>query len=207
MSSALWRAVHSFSDRSKYFSVTISNIGPTFCDMPPWTRTSEFRRASRSCVDASSSPKILCDGTSLPLLMPHSGSPSSASTPVMSFNPGQTPPLSCQPPPLPPSHSPRMARAATSLRSSSRRGPVSDEVCPVALIQTAMMHPNKLVETARRDPLGISFTFVTNSIPFPPFPVPPINDANTCSKEISGRHSRLGGTMPLATMPALSRPT
>ena len=33
------RAVHSGCSRSRYFSVTISRIGPTFCAMPPCTRT------------------------------------------------------------------------------------------------------------------------------------------------------------------------
>ena len=33
------RAAHSASERSRYFSVTISRIGPTFWAMPPWTRT------------------------------------------------------------------------------------------------------------------------------------------------------------------------
>jgi len=33
------RPFHSDSDRSRYFSVTISKIGPTFCAMPPCTST------------------------------------------------------------------------------------------------------------------------------------------------------------------------
>ena len=41
------------------------------------------------------------------------------------FTPGQIPPESCQPPPEPPSHSPRIARAATSRRSSSSSPPAS----------------------------------------------------------------------------------
>ena len=35
-------------------------------------------------------------------------------SPSIIFTPGQTPPESCQPPPEPASHSPRIARAATS---------------------------------------------------------------------------------------------
>ena len=65
-------------------------------------------------------------GSSRPRLTPNSGSPAPASAPSISFMPGQTPPESCQPPPEPPSHSPRIARAATSRRSSSLSGPVSD---------------------------------------------------------------------------------
>ena len=62
--------------------------------------------------------KILWSGSRHPRLMPNSGSPSAARTPWISLMPGHTPPESCQPPPLPPSHSPRMARAATSRRSA-----------------------------------------------------------------------------------------
>ena len=43
--------------------------------------------------------------------------PRRRATPSISLMPGQTPPESCQPPPEPPSHSPRMARAATRRRS------------------------------------------------------------------------------------------
>jgi len=50
----------------------------------------------------------------------------------MSFMPGQTPPESCHPPPEPPSHSPRMARAATRRRSDSSSSPVRLLACPVA---------------------------------------------------------------------------
>src|SRR5258707_74218 len=46
----------------------------------------------------------------------------------MSFIPGHTPPESCQPPPEPPSPSPRMARAATNRRSLSSRGPEHGEI-------------------------------------------------------------------------------
>ena len=42
---ASWRPVHSASERRRYFSVTISRIGPTSWAMPPWTRT----RLSCSC--------------------------------------------------------------------------------------------------------------------------------------------------------------
>ena len=49
--------------------------------------------------------------------------PPAPATPSISLIPGQTPPESCQPPPEPPSHSPRIARASTSRRSSSRKRP------------------------------------------------------------------------------------
>ena len=71
--------------------------------------------------DTSSVSKMRWLGSRRPRLMPNSGSPSPATTPWISFMPGQTPPESCQPPPEPPSHSPRIARAATSRRSSSRQ--------------------------------------------------------------------------------------
>ena len=41
-------AVHSASQRRRYFSVTISRIGPTFCAMPPWTSTRLSCSFSRS---------------------------------------------------------------------------------------------------------------------------------------------------------------
>ena len=67
--------------------------------------------------------RMWCVGSRRPRLMPYSGSPSPASAPSISLMPGQMPPESCQPPPEPPSHSPRIARAATSRRSSSSSGP------------------------------------------------------------------------------------
>ena len=79
--------------------------------------------------------------------------------------PGQTPPESCQPPPEPPIHSPRIARAATMRRSSSASGPVRLRVWPVARIQTAMSEASRLVETASREPLGMPLTWLTSSMP------------------------------------------
>ena len=61
-------------------------------------------------------------GSRRPRLTPNSGSPSVAGRRSISLMPGQTPPESCQPPPDPPSHSPRMARAATRRRSCSGEG-------------------------------------------------------------------------------------
>ncbi len=120
------RARHSASDRSRYFSVTISRIGPTFWAMPPWTSTRLSWSAWRVASEASSRPRIWWLGSRRPRLTPYSGSPSAASTPWMSFIPGQTPPESCQPPPEPANHSPRIARAATSRRSCSASCSVSD---------------------------------------------------------------------------------
>ncbi len=68
--------------------------------------------------------------------------------------PGHTPPESCQPPPEPASHSPRMARAAATRRSSSASWPVRAWVCPVARIQTAINDASRLVDTASREPFG-----------------------------------------------------
>ena len=79
--------------------------------------------------------------------------------------PGQTPPESCQPPPEPPSHSPRMARAATTRRSSSVELPVRERVWPVARMQTAISEASRLVETASREPLGMPLTWLTSSMP------------------------------------------
>ncbi len=51
---ACWRPCHSASERSRYFSVTISRIGPTSCAMPPCTSTrlscSRSRVARRNFV-------------------------------------------------------------------------------------------------------------------------------------------------------------
>ncbi len=79
--------------------------------------------ALRVSADTSSEPKMRWRGSRRPRLMPYSGSPSAAATPWISLMPGQTPPESCQPPPEPASHSPRMARAATSRRSLFRQRP------------------------------------------------------------------------------------
>ena len=104
--------------------------------MPPWTRT------RLSCSSAPGLGRGVLraedrggDGMSRPRLTPNSGSPSPARTPVMSFIPGQTPPESCQPPPEPPSHSPRSARARTRRRSSSSSAPSRDRAWPVARMQ------------------------------------------------------------------------
>jgi len=48
------RAIHSAGERSRYFSVTISRIGPTFWAMPPWTTTRESIRARRAVSGISS---------------------------------------------------------------------------------------------------------------------------------------------------------
>jgi hypothetical protein len=42
MAIACWRPCHSASERNRYFSVTISRIGPTSCAMPPCTSTRLF---------------------------------------------------------------------------------------------------------------------------------------------------------------------
>ena len=97
--------------------------------------------------------------------MPYSGSPPRAFTPLISFIPGQTPPESCHPPPEPPIHSPKIARAATSLLSFSSSCPVRDLVCPDALMHTDIKEANKLVETANLEPFGIPLTCETISIP------------------------------------------
>ncbi len=86
------------------------------------------------------------------------GITSSAAEPSIIFIPGQTPPESCQPPPLPPSHSPRIARAATSRRSGSVSDPVSDATCPVARMHTEISDARRFVDTASREPFGMSFT-------------------------------------------------
>ena len=139
--------------------------------------------------------------------MPHSGSDSAAATPVMSLMPGQTPPESCQPPPLPPNHSPSNARASTIRRSDSDNGPVTSPVSappvvwPVARMQTLMSEPSRFVLTARRDPFGMSFTHDTISRPRPG----PTTRASRSASDWP-EPSIPGGTMPEAITAALSRP-
>mmetsp|Transcript_19800 Transcript_19800/g.30898 ORF Transcript_19800/g.30898 Transcript_19800/m.30898 type:complete len:243 (-) Transcript_19800:816-1544(-) len=158
-------ACHSASSRSRYFSVTISRTGPTFILWPPCTNTKLFSNAFNNEGGASSSLSNLCLGNSRPRLTPYSGSPIFDLTPWMSFSPGQTPPESCHPPPLPPNHSPNIALAATNLLSSSRRGPSIHADCLVALIATEMIDPSKFVDTANLDPFGIFLTKVVSSKP------------------------------------------
>jgi len=161
------RAFHSASERSRYFSVTISRIGPTFCAIPPWTSTRLSCRACRVPGVTSSGPRIRWRGRSRPRLIPYSGSPSAAGTPSISLMPGHTPPESCHPPPEPPSHSPRIARAAAVRRSGSLNAPHREPAWPVARMQTLTSAASKVVETARRDPLGMSLTRLTISKPRP----------------------------------------
>ena len=119
MAIASCRAFHSASDRSRYFSVTISRTGPTFWAIPPWTSTklsqiccARLRRHLVLAVDVMIGQQPAAADAELGIAGP-------ATQPSMIFMPGQMPPESCQPPPDPPNHSPRMARAATSFRSGS----------------------------------------------------------------------------------------
>ncbi len=79
--------------------------------------------------------------------------------------PGKMPPESCQPPPEPPSHSPRIARATTTCASSGSSGPVRFRAWPVARIRRLISEASRFVETASRDPLGMSLTLLTTSSP------------------------------------------
>ena len=188
------RACHSGSLRSRYFSVTISRIGPTFWAMPPCTSTSDSWRSLPS-VTAS------WLGSSRPRLVPCSGSPSAAATPRISFAAGHTPPESCQPPPLPPSHSPRIARAATSRRSGSVSWPISELACPVARMQTAIRAARRLVETASREPFGMLLTLLTSSRPRPG----PTTRSRRVAR-LSPEPSTPGGTIPAAITAAFRSP-
>ena len=201
MLSMLCRAFHSASERSKYFSVTISRMGPTFCAMPPCTSTRLSWSFALVSGDAASPSNIRCWGIKRPRLMPNSGSPSPASTPSISFMPGQTPPESCQPPPDPPNHSPRSARASTRRRSCSCNWPVKAAAWPVARMQTLTSAANNVVETASLDPFGMLLTLLTTSRPRPGPTTRASNSARLCPEP-----SIPGGTMPDAITAALSRP-
>ena len=93
-----------------------------------------------------------------------------------------------------------MARDAMSRRSRSSRPPSRLAVWPVARMSTLIMDPNRFVDTARREPLGISFTCVTSSMPMPG----PATRASTSAKACPAP-SNDGGTSPEAMTPALSR--
>ena len=140
-------------------------------------------------------------GRSRPRLTPHSGSDSHAGTPWMILMPGKTPPESCQPPPEPPSHSPRIARATTTRASSASSGPVRFRAWPVARISRLISEASRLVETARRDPLGMSLTLLTTSSPYPGRTTRPSRSDSEVAVP-----SNEGGIRPEAITPALTRP-
>ena len=119
----------------------------------------------------------------------------------MSLTPGKTPPESCQPPPEPPSHSPRMARATTTRAVSGSSGPVRSRAWPVARMKRLMSEASRLVETARREPLGMSLTLLTISMPKPGRTTWP-----RISCKVVPVPSKEGGIRPAAMMPALMRP-
>ena len=66
--------------RSRYFSVTMFRIGPTFWAIPPWTRTRLSRQGLRGSPGATRPRPAArrraarCAGRSRPRLTPHSGS-------------------------------------------------------------------------------------------------------------------------------------
>lgn len=169
--------------------------------MPPCTSTRESCKAWRDEVGMRSRPRMVWRGRRVPRLTPNSASVGVAGAPSISLIPGQSPPESCQPPPEPPIHSPRMVRAATMRRSVSVIGPVRDLICPVARMQAAIKAPSKWVETARREPLGIPLTFYTSS---PPQPGPKTRPSR--SARLAPERSMPGGMMPAAMMAALRRP-
>ena len=125
--------------------------------------------------------------------MPNSGSPSAASAPLMSFMPGQTPPESCQPPPDPPSHSPSIARASTSRRSSSCKAPSSEPAWPVARMHTEIRDASRFVDTASREPLGMLLTLLTSSRPRPGPTMPRQQIGQALARTFNARRHDAGG--------------
>jgi len=71
----------------------------------------------------------------------------------------------------------------------------------VARMQTAISEASRFVDTASREPLGMPFTWLTNSMPRP-------GPMMRASRSPSGwpAPSIPGGTMPEAITAALSRP-
>ena len=89
-------------------------------------------------------------------------------TPSISLMPGQTPPESCQPAagaaePLAEDRPGRDQPPLVLLRAARS----SDCACPVARMQAAIRPASRLVETASREPLGMSLTLLTISSPSP----------------------------------------
>ena len=68
---------------------------------------------------------------------------------------------------------------------------MSECACPVARMQTAIRQASRLVETARREPLGMSLTLLTSSMPCPGPTRRASRSARLCSEP-----SMPGGTMP-----------
>ena len=110
--------------------------------------------AAASSRSASGRFNRRCEGSSRPRLTPHSGSPGEAETPSISLMPGKMPPESCQPPPDPPSHSPRIARATTTFDSSGPSGPVRFGTWPVARIISVISEASKIGRDGQPRPLG-----------------------------------------------------
>ena len=171
---------HSPWPRSRYLVVTMLRIGPTFWAMPPCTRT----RLAASVLERRESAPVrsvrrrpspvrgrieqaVSGQESAPADAPFRVGLARRRLPRISLMPGKIPPESCQPPPEPPSHSPRIARATTTRASSRSSGPVRLRVWPVARINIAISEASRLVETASREPLGMSLTLLTTSSPCP----------------------------------------
>ena len=195
---------HSVSERSRYFSVTISRIGPTSCAMPPCTSTRLSCSRSACAAETSSGREDAVVGQQAAAADARTPDrPRPAHTPWISLMPGQTPPESCQPPPEPPSHSPRMARAATRRRSvflqaaCRARVPGSWRAC-----RPRSAHASRLVETASREPFGNVVDLADD------LDAAPGSRSARASRSLSGwlAPSMPGGTMPEAITAAFSSP-
>ncbi len=140
-------------------------------------------------------------GSRRPRLTPHSGSPSGAATPWISLMPGKIPPESCQPPPDPPSHSPRIARATTTLASSGSSGPVRLRVWPVARINKRDQRSQQVGRDGQPRTLGNVVDLADDLQP-----VPGPDDPASRSASRVCVPSRAGGISPEATTAALTSP-
>ena len=125
-----------------------------------------------------------------------------AATPWMSLMPGKIPPESCQPPPEPPSHSPRMARATTTLASSGSSGPVRFRAWPVARIRERDQRGQQVRRDRQPRTLGDVVDLADDLQP-----VPRPDDPRRADRRAgSAVPSSEGGISPEATTPALIRP-
>ena len=83
------RAFHSASERSRYFSVTISRIGPDVLrHAAVHQHQAVLKLAGASRLGTSLASRIVCCGSRRPRLMPNSGSPVAAHDALDQLDPG-----------------------------------------------------------------------------------------------------------------------
>ncbi len=195
------RAFHSDCDRRRYFSVTISRIGPTFCAIPPWTSTKLSQ--------------IL-----LPRLATYLGfrvdvvvgqQPAAADAKLRIVRAGQPPFDHLDPGPDPAGVLPAAAGTAQPLAEDRAGGdqpplrflerPVSDWAWPVARIKHGDQGRQEIGGDGQPRSLGDVVDGADDLQPQPRPHEPPSRSTRLCPEPSSP-----GGTIPAAITAALSRP-